>query len=408
LISNTVQLYVVALKFKHEFKIQKMKNILFTAIALLLFQISFAQKPADEGITVRKGFKLTVVQSDIKSPRMMQLDTANNILYVSLPNKGEVKACRDKDGDGYYETVTTFLEGHKTVHGLYFYDGWLWFAETGTILKARDTNDDGVADEKETIIKEGDIPKGGGHWWRPILIHNNRIYTAIGCSGNINDEVNTERLKIFSFALDGSDKKEFADGLRNTEKLVIRPKTDEIWGMDHGSDWFGRVLEETDRSNGQPITDMNPAGEMNHYEAGNFYGHPYITGNRLPRYEYMERRDIVEWAAKTTVPAWSTGAHWAPNAMEFYTGSQFPSVYFGDAFVAFHGSWNRSERSGYCVSRVLFDEGKPYGELKYVNFIDKDGKIIGRPVDVENTADGSLLISDDYGDTIYKLEYIGE
>jgi glucose/arabinose dehydrogenase len=401
-------LAVASLQFENEIKFKKMKNILFTSIALLLFQISFAQpKAADEGISVRKGFKLTVVQSDIKSPRMMQLDTANNILYVSQPNKGEVKACRDKDGDGYYETVTTFLEGHKTVHSLYFYDGWLWFAETGTILKARDTNNDGIADEKETIIKEGDIPKGGGHWWRPILIHNNRIYTAIGCSGNINDEVETERLKIFSFALDGSDKKEFSDGLRNTEKLVIRTETDEIWGMDHGSDWFGRVLEETDKSNGQPITDMNPAGEMNHYEEGKFYGHPYITGNRLPRYEYMERRDIVEWAAKTTVPAWSTGAHWAPNAMEFYTGSQFPAVYFGDAFVAFHGSWNRSERSGYCVSRVLFDEGKPYGELKYVNFIDKDGKIIGRPVDVENTADGSLLISDDYGDTIYKLEYIG-
>lgn len=386
-----------------------MKTILIIISTLFLFQITFAQpKAIDEGISVRKGFKLTVVQSDIKSPRMMQLDTTNNILYVSLPNKGEVKACQDKDGDGYYETVTTFLEGHKTVHGMCFYEGWLWFAETGSILKARDTNGDGVADEKETIIKEGDLPKGGGHWWRPVLIHNNRIYTAIGCSGNITEEVDSERLKIFSFALDGSDKKEFSDGLRNTEKLVVRPETDEIWGMDHGSDWFGRVMEETDKRNGQPITDMNPAGEMNHYEEGKFYGHPYITGNRLPRYEYMDRRDIVEWAAKTTVPAWLTGAHWAPNAMEFYTGSQFPAVYVGDAFVAFHGSWNSSERSGYCVSRVLFDDGKPYGELKYVDFLDKEGKVIGRPVDVENTADGALLISDDYGDKIYRLEYIEE
>ena len=127
----------------------------------------------------------------------------------------------------------------------------------------------------------------------------------------------------------------------------------------------------------------------------------------MPRYEYRERPDIVELAAKTIVPEWCTGAHWAPNAMVFYTGSQFPKEMQGDAFVAFHGSWNRSVPAGYCVSRVLFDEGHPYGQLQYVKFMGADGKILGRPVDVVVAPDGSLFISDDYGNRVYRLRYTG-
>ena len=146
---------------------------------------------------------------------------------------------------------------------------------------------------------------------------------------------------------------------------------------------------------------------MNHYVQDGFYGHPFIVGNRVPRYEYMNRPDIAELAAKTIVPEWSTGAHWATNAMVFYTGNQFPSEYKNDAFVAFHGSWNRSQNAGYCVSRVLFDNGHPYGELKYVNFLAPDGNPLGRPVDVVVAPDGTLLISDDSNDTIYRLSWTG-
>ncbi len=154
---------------------------------------------------------------------------------------------------------------------------------------------------------------------------------------------------------------------------------------------------------------------MNKYVEGGFYGHPFIVGNRVPRYEYMKRPDIVELAAKTIVPEWCTGAHWAPNAMMFYTGSQFPPEIKGDAFVAYHGSWNRSVKAGYQVTRVLFENGHPYGELPYVKFLTAQGKVLGRPVDVIQAPDGSLLISDD-GNTavdgykmnnIYRLKYIG-
>src|SRR5690606_15622046 len=229
---------------------------------------------------------------------------------------------------------------------------WLYYTQPSLIGKVRDTDGDGKADEHETVIPESKLTKGGGHWWRSILIHKERLYTSIGDSGNATDEMDSKRQKIWSYALDGSDEKLFCSGVRNTEKLVVRPGTSEIWGMDHGSDWFGRELEDREDS-GQPITNLNPPEEMNHYVEGGFYGHPFIVGNLIPRYEYLDREDIVALAAKTIPPKWCGGAHWAANAMEFYDADQFPG-HRGDAFVAYHGSWNRKPAAGYCVTRVLF------------------------------------------------------
>lgn len=355
-------------------------------------------------IRVRDGYVLSVAEATIQNPRFMCLGGSGE-LYVSLPGEGEIKACRDQDGDGYFETVATFVKGHRSVHGLCWHDGWLWFTETGAIFKARDTDGDGRADDEQAVIPKGKLPSAGGHWWRPILIHNNRIYTGIGDDGNINDRTDSPREKLWSYALDGSDEQPFCAGIRNTEKLVVRPGTDEIWGMDHGSDWYGGELEKKAKA-GQPITDMNPPCEMNHYVQGRFYGHPFVVGNRLPRIEYMDRPDIVELAAKTVPPEWCTGAHWAPNAMCFYTGTQFRSA-AGSAFVAYHGSWNRSEKGGYCVTLVLFEDGHPYGEQPYVRFLSSQGDVLGRPVDIVQAPDGSLLISDDQGNRIYRLRAKG-
>ena len=364
-----------------------------------------AGRRVDPAISVREGFSLTIAQGDIERPRFMAF-APDGTLFVSQPDSAQIQACRDENNDGYYEKTTVFVKDHPTVQGMFWHEGWLWFTESGAILRGRDTNGDGAADEQQTVIPNGQLPKGG-HWWRSILIHGGRLYTSIGDSGNITDETVTDRQKIWTYDLEGKDKKLFISGVRNTEKLVIRPGTDEVWGMDHGSDWFGRSLEGEKNPRGQPITDLNPPDEMNHYVQGGFYGHPFIVGNRIPRYEYLNRPDIVELAARTIPPEWPTGAHWAPNAMVFYTGGQFPKECRGDAFVTYHGSWNREKKAGYCVTRVLFDQGRPYGELVYVSFLTKEGKVLGRPVDVVVAPDGSLLISDDERGRIYRLSYRG-
>ncbi len=386
-----------------------MKVLIQISLIFCLYSCAVTAQPKkeiDSNIWVREGYQLSIIQSDIQQPRFMQFDDKGT-LYVSVSEKGVIKSCMDKNGDGYYETVTDFVTNHPKVHGLQWVDGWMWFTESGAVFKARDTNGDGKADETITVLK--DLPKDGGHWYRPVLVHKGRIYTAMGCSGNIDEDLNTDRLKIWSYKENGTDKKLFADGLRNTEKLVLQPGTDEIWGMDHGSDDFGKVMERRNKDEiRKPITDRYPPCEMNHYVAGAFYGHPYITGNRVPRYEYMDRKDIVDLAAKTTPPAWLAGAHNAPNAMAFYDGNQFPAETKGDAFVAYHGSWNRSDRAGYRVTRVLFENGNPYGEKPYVEFLNKEKDVFGRPVDVIVVKDGSLLISDDWGHKIYKLSYVGK
>jgi glucose/arabinose dehydrogenase len=363
-----------------------------------------AGPPVDPAIQVRHGFSLSIALADLRQPRFLAF-APDGTLFVSQPDSGRILACRDGNSDGYYEDDAVFVRDHPTVQGMQWHDGWLWFAESGAIFRGRDTTGDGVADEQQTIIPEGELPRGGQHWFRPILIHKDILYTGIGDSGNITDGMNTDREKIWTYDLQGRDKQLFVSGIRNTEKLVIRPETDEVWGMDHGSDWFGRPIEGEDNPNGQPITNLNPPDEMNHYVRNGFYGHPFIVGNHIPRYEYLNRPDIVALAARTIPPAWPTQAHWAPNAMAFYAGTQFPPDHRGDAFVAYHGSWNRQPKAGYCVTRVLFDEGRPYGELVYVSFLTNDGRVLGRPVDVVVAPDGSLLISDDEGGRVYHLRY---
>lgn len=372
-----------------------------------------SEKPraaADETIakfTVRDGYEVTVAVDELDEARFMAFDDRGT-LYVSRPQHGDVVALTDADADGVYEKRATFVSGKKLVHGLCWADGWLWFSQPNSIWRGRDADGDGQADEIVEVIPKGRIQGGaGGHWWRSLLVTGDAIYTSIGDSGNITDESRTERQKIYKFNLDGSGKAVFATGIRNNEKLRIRPGTTEIWGADHGSDWFGRELGE--EGGAQPVTDFNPPCEFNQYVEGGFYGHPFIVGMRVPRYEYAKRADIVELAAKTIPPEWCFGAHWAPNGWTFLDpaktrgGAGLPADHAGDVFVAFHGSWNRSSKVGYCVARVLFDNGHPYGLLKIVDLLGPSEKFYGRPVDCEQAADGSVLFSDDSAGRVYRI-----
>lgn len=370
-----------------------------------------AAEAVPEGISVRPGYTLNIANSTLNAPRFMVVDPAGT-LYVSLPGEGKVAALRDADGDGVYEQQTDFVTGYERVHGMVWHEGSLWFTQPRAIHRATDTDGDFVADKVEQVIGQPQLPdEDSGHWWRSILINKGRLYTSIGDPGNISDLPESKRMKVWSYKLDGSDERLHSSGIRNTEKLVLRPGTDEIWGMDHDSDNFGSELEQRDKASGQPITDLNPPCEMNRLDEGAFYGHPYIVGDRVPRFEYQDREDIVKLAAATVPPMWKCGAHWAPNAMTFYDAAAFPELK-GDAFVAYHGSWNRSDPGGYCVTRVSFENGKPWGERKWVDFWKKNadgtGEWVGRPVDVVVDNNGSLLISDDGGNKIYRLRHIGQ
>ncbi|HVK59180.1 MAG TPA: hypothetical protein VM735_10390 [Candidatus Kapabacteria bacterium] len=364
-----------------------------------------------KGIWVRPGYQLSVAEGTIKAPRFMEFGEGG-VLFVSVPREGAIKICRDKDNDGTYESVSNFVEGHdpkNILQGMDWHDGWLWMAEVSAIYKCRDTNGDGKADEKIKVIGEDKLPiTGGGHRWRALMIHKDRIYTHVGDQSNATDEPVEagERKKIWTFAMDGSDKKLFATGVRNTEKFVIRPGTEEIWGVDHDIDEIGAPVEKKEKKFGQPITDHNPPGELNKYVEGGFYGHPYVVGKNMPNLAFLDRENMAELASKAIIPEWTMAAHSAGVGMMFYSGDKIPAK--GDAFVATHGSWNATKKTGYSLSRIMFEDGHPYGEQKVVNFLAGGSVALGRPVDCVQAPDGTILISDDSGNKVYRLSYSGK
>jgi glucose/arabinose dehydrogenase len=355
---------------------------------------------------------VTLVAKDLGNARFMAFDS-NGTLYLSRPNEGDILMFRKK-GDGY-EQSGTFVEGYSKPHGMYFKDGFMWFTSDGKVNKTHITDGIKPAGDVQQVLTG--LPQGG-HWWRSILVTDDGFYTSIGGAGNITDDEadhQPDREKIWHYNLDGSGKELFVSGIRNTEKLWFRPGSDRIFGCDQGSDWMGQPYG--DKQGFQPVTDYNPPEEFNEYVKGGFYGHPFIVGNRVPRLEFVgKRNDIAELAAKTIPPAWCLGPHWAADGWTFLNHSSMPKEFDRDAVIAFHGSWNRSTKAGYRIERVIFDKTLqiPIGDQMLVGTLGANGQVYGRPVDVVQAPDGSLLFSDDEGlpnthnGRIYRIEYTGK
>ena len=347
---------------------------------------------------VRPGYRVTLVAKDLGNARFMAFDPKGD-LFLSRPDKGDILRLVKK-GDGY-AVANTFVSGYRQVHGMDVADGWLWFTRSGSVHKAR-IMPDGTAGPVVDVLT--DLPQGG-HWWRPILVVKDGFFTGIGDAGNLTEPTgrNEDREKIWKYSLDGKTRTLWASGIRNTEKYGLRPGTDELYGADHGSDWYGGKLGEADKKP-QPVTDAYPPCEFNRYVKGGFYGHPYFVGQNVPRLEFLDKPEMDEIAKTAIPPVWPLGPHWAPNGWTFTTKGDWA----GDAIVANHGSWNRSVKSGYRVERIAFDKatGQPYGSLMLVGELGKDGGVLGRPVDVVEEPSGSLLFSDDGTNRIYRISKV--
>ena len=328
----------------------------------------------------------------------MEFDDKGN-LYLSRSEQQDIQVFR-KNGDEY-KFVATFVSDQPSVHGMHFANGWMWFTRSDAVIRARCTDGSGKANEVVEVLTG--LPHGG-HWWRSILVTKDGFFTSIGDSGNLTDETNTDRQKIWFYSLDGKTRKLWSTGIRNTEKLRFRPGTTDLYGADHGSDWFGKPLG--DKEGRQPITDQNPPCEFNKYVEGGFYGHPFIVGNGIPRIEFQNRPDIIDLAEKAISPAWCFGGHWAPNGWTFLNSNVLGSDMNRDVLAALHGSWNRKDKAGYRIERILFDKvtGAPFGGQMIVGTLDPASRILGRPVDVVEEPDGKgVLFSDDQTGRIYRI-----
>ena len=188
---------------------------------------------------------------------------------------------------------------------------------------------------------------------------------------------------------DGGGREIFAQGVRNTVGFDWHPTTQQLWFTDNGRDWLG---------------DDTPPCELNHApRAGLHFGYPYCHGQDISDPEYGSERNCTEFKP----PAQDLGPHVAPLGMKFYTGDMFPQAYQGQVFIAEHGSWNRSRKIGYRVSLVRLESDKAISYEPFASgWLDEPSqKVFGRPVDIEELPDGSLLVSDDFANLIYRISY---
>lgn len=337
-------------------------------------------------IRVPRGFTMSTWAEGIANARFLRFTGAGDLI-VSAPRQGKVFLVeRDGDGDGRADGVRVLLDELDRPHGLALRDGWLYVAETGAVLRVRfDADARSVSGSIERIVT--DIPPGGGHWTRTIGFGpDGGLYVSVGSTCNVCIEENAKRATILRYEADGSGGRVFAGGLRNAVGFAWHPQSGDLYATDNGRDLLG---------------DDFPPCELNRVVDGGFYGWPFVNGDGVADPDYG---DHPGRPAQSIPPVFGFRAHNAPLGITFYDGKQFPERYRNAAFVALHGSWNRSEKDGYKVVAVWVDGGEARAEDFVVGF-EEDEDVIGRPVDVAVGPDGALYVSDDFTGSIYRVAW---
>lgn len=351
-------------------------------------------RPSDATLRVPPGFRAAVFADGLSDARWLAV-AANGDVFLAQPDPGKVTLLRDADGDGRAEFRSTFAAGFSDPHGLAFHDDSLYVADARGVWRIAYRSGDTTARQKPVrITSEGAFGEPGGHWTRDIAFapDGRHFYVAIGSESNISEDP-VPRATVQEFNADGSGERTFASGLRNAVGIAFYPGTNDLYVTVNERDGLGDELVP------DYLTRLRPGG---------FYGWPYSYIGSHPQPGYADRRpDLV---ARAIVPDLLFRSHSAPLGLVFYQGNQFPAAYRGDAFVAFHGSWNAARPRGYFVARVPFENGRPKGyyEVFASGFWVGGGdgaRVMGRPAGLAVARDGALLIADDAGDAVWRVSY---
>ena len=349
------------------------------------------------------GFKVELYTTDVKEPRKI-LTAPNGDFFVAESHDGDIKIFRGITADGKPQQSSVFVTGLTQPYGIAFYPPgpnpqYVYIGDTDAVLRVRYHNGDLKAAGKPEHIAT--LPGGGGHWTRDLVFSpdGKQLFVGVGSASNINDPDTHKdekgRSQIWVMNPDGSNAHMYAYGLRNAGGgLAINPKDGQLWCSVNERDQLGNNL----------VPDY-----ITHVEEGGFYGWPYyyLGGNPDPRLKGAH----PELKSKVIVPDVLLQAHNASLELTFYEGKQFPAEYEGDIFAAQHGSWNRAPRAGYEVIRVpLHQTGKASGEYEdfLTGFVLPNGDVWGRPVGVTVAPDGSLLVTDDGSNSIWRVSYTGK
>ncbi|MGA8172635.1 MAG: sorbosone dehydrogenase family protein [Methylocystis sp.] len=373
--------------------------------------------PRPEGASLKTlpGFRVERVATGLEQPRVIRV-APNGDVFVSESAAGRVRLLRFEPGKTEASHSEPFVSGLDRPYGIAFYPPgpdprFVYVATQSRVLrypyKSGDVRPSGPAEE---IVR---VPSGSAHWTRDLAFSPDgaTLYVAIGSKSNVAEgrapfsRVETEALEkaegvgasaeqgralVVAFDPDGRNRRVFASGLRNCSGVTIRPGSDELWCVVNERDMLGDDL---------------PPDYATRVTPGAFYGWPwyYIGAHEDPRHK-GERPDLAD---KIATPDVLIQPHSAPLGIAFYEGKQFPPEFRGDAFVALHGSWNRAKRTGYKIIRLRFRDGKPTGTYEdfVTGFVADDDHVWGRPVDVAEAADGSLLFTEDGNGAVWRVSF---
>ena len=340
--------------------------------------------------TVPSGFHINIFAADFKHPRLLTV-APNGDLFLAETGANQVVILRDPKHTGGAQERIVFASGLIRPFGIAFHDDYVYIGNMSSLVRFKyDPKTSQRTGEAEKLL---DLP-GGGHDTRNVAItpDGKHVLIAVGSASNIATGEPPMRAAVTICDLDGKNPRQFATGLRNPVGLAINPVT--------GTPWV--TVNERDE-----LGDDLPPDYLTSIKDGGFYGWPYsyIGSNVDPRVK-PQMPDLVP---KAVIPDVLLGAHVAPLQFAFYSGKQFPASYFGGAFVAEHGSWNRASRAGYQVAFVAFKDGQPSADpVPFMTGLVPDPKsalVYGRPVGVTTAPDGSLLVADDGIGVIYRISY---
>jgi glucose/arabinose dehydrogenase len=354
-------------------------------------------QPNGARVVVPTGFTVDVAAEGFDTPRFMLLGPGNEILMSdsgrSRDRSGSVYVLVDKNADGKIDAKTKIIDGLDRPYGLALWKEYLYVAETTSLKRYKyDAKTMKASLPGEEIVSLKNF--GKGHWTRTVLFDRKgeKLYLTVGSGSNVDAGEDPMRAAVHRYNPDGTGHETFVSGTRNVIGLRWYPGTDMLWGAVQERDLLGDDL----------VPDYFTA-----FKPGGFYGWPYayIGPNEDPRRK-GEAPDLVK---KTIVPDVLLGSHVAVLDALFYTGKMFPKEYEGGAFLAFHGSWNRSKRVGYDVAFLPFKNGRPAGDLRVFlsGFMLSPDKreVWGRPVGLLQLPDGSLLVTDDGGKKIWRIAH---
>lgn len=338
------------------------------------------------------GFKIEVYADSIDGARSMAMGE-NGTLFVGTRNENVVYAIQDRDKDFRADNVIVLDTTLKMPNGIAYRNGSLYVAEVGRLLRYDSIESQLDNPPKPEVIYD-DYPTEFHHGWKYIAFGpDDKLYVPVGAPCNICDStvVDKRYSTITRMEPDGSNREIYAQGVRNTVGFTWHPESKELYFTDNGRDMLG---------------DDIPPCELNRVtEAGQHFGYPFCHGGVVKDPEFGDQHPCDDFIA----PVQALGAHVAPLGVKFNTGNMFPEKYKQYAFIAEHGSWNRSKKVGYKIALVKLRDGKA---VSYETFLDgwldeESQERFGRPVDLLFLKDGSLLISDDFGDAIYRVTYEG-